>query len=85
VFELIGYLIGLAASLYVAIATIAFLWGLARFLIEAPGAIRRDLEERRRRRPTPLPRQVKRVPNEEPPALPPVRPALPPSNHDENG
>jgi hypothetical protein len=50
VIELIGYLLGLAASLYALIATLSILWGLIRFLIEAPGAIREDLEARRRRR-----------------------------------
>ncbi|HYG72063.1 MAG TPA: hypothetical protein VEC15_07220 [Actinomycetota bacterium] len=76
------YLIGFAVSLYMLAMTLSVLWGLIRFVIAAPGAIRADLEERRRHRPTPETGSPRQVPNEAPTsrrALPPARPSLPPS------
>jgi hypothetical protein len=57
---------------YAVAATVSLLWGLGRFLLAAPGAIRQDLAERRARDLEPE-RTLRYVANEAsttPPALP---------------
>jgi hypothetical protein len=82
--RVIWYLIGLFAALYALVATLAFLWGLLRFLIAAPAAIRADVEERRRRREvTEAPRPLRHIVNEAPRALPSPRPGLPAAREDD--
>jgi hypothetical protein len=84
--RVISYLIGLFAGLYALVATLAFLWGLLRFLIAAPSAIRQDMEERRRRRQVvEEPRPLRHVANEALSALPAPKPALPPARDPDVG
>jgi hypothetical protein len=78
--RVISYLIGLFTAVYALVATLAFLWGLLRFLIAVPSAIRQDMEQRRRRRRVvEEPRSPRHVANDALPALPASRPALPPT------
>lgn len=70
--RLVVFLASAFVAVYALIAAVSLLLGLARFLVEAPGAIRADLEARRRARAEP-PRPLKYVENEaedDPPALP---------------
>ena len=84
--RVISYLIGLFAAMYALVASLAFLWGLLRFLIAAPAAIRADMEERRRRREVvEEPRPLRHVANEALPALPASTPALPPARDQDVG
>jgi hypothetical protein len=50
-------------AVYALVATVSILIGLARFVLEAPGAIRADLDGRRRARAEP-PRMLRYVRNE---------------------
>jgi hypothetical protein len=79
---LIGQLIALFGALYAIAMTVSFVYGLLRFLIAAPSAIRADLEVRRRRAPDPEPRDARYVANEVETrrALPPARRELPPES-----
>jgi hypothetical protein len=80
VIRLIAWLIDVGTAAFTLVVTLSFAWGLVRFLVAAPGAIRRDLEDARsRRRPEPEAAPEGRVvPNEAtPPALPAPRPQLP--------
>jgi hypothetical protein len=73
----IVFVVTVLSVVYALAAGVSLLVGLVRFLIEAPGAIRQDLRDRRA--PTGMPRPVRYVENEEhePLALPAPR-ALPP-------
>jgi hypothetical protein len=71
--RLVVFLVELFVLVYAVAATVSFLWGLGRFLIAAPGAIRHDLAERRARHAQPA-RTLRYVANE---ASTP-RPSLPP-------
>jgi hypothetical protein len=70
-------------ALYALFATLAVLWGLLRFLIAAPAAIRADMEERRRRRDVTEAPRPGHIMNEAPRALPSPRPALPAAREDD--
>ena len=75
----IVFLVEAAVSAYVLVATVSLLGGFVCFLIQAPGAIRSDLERWRREHAAP-PRLIRHVPNEAEGLLPvlPPPPALPP-------
>jgi hypothetical protein len=81
--RLVVFLVELFLVVYAVAATISLLWGLGRFLLAAPGAIRHDLAERRARHLEPE-RTLRYVANEAPtppPSLPPAEdepPALMP-------
>jgi hypothetical protein len=72
--RLVVFLVELFLFVYLVAATVSFLWGLGRFLIAAPGAIRRDLAERRARdlQPERTLRYVENEASTPPPALPPA-------------
>ena len=80
--RLVAQLFALIGALYAIAMTLSFVYGLLRFLIAAPSAIKADLEERRRRTPVPEPREARYVANEveTPRALPPTRRELPPTS-----
>jgi len=50
VIQLLFWLIDMATTVWVVAMVASLLWGLVRFLIAAPAAIREDLENARRRR-----------------------------------
>lgn len=74
--RLIVFLLTAFVALYAVAATVSLLIGLGRFLLGAPGAIRADLQERRRvhSEPTRLLRYVRNEAERDPPALPPGHP-----------
>jgi hypothetical protein len=75
--------VGVFTTVYMVVATVSVLAGFIRFLVEAPGAIRHDMERWRETHAGP-PRIVKYVQNEVENAgeLGSPRPALPP--HDDS-
>ena len=85
--RLVVFLVDLFTVAFVVAASVSFLWGLGRFLIAAPQAIRHDLAAKRARMAEAEPR-VRHVMNEVPPpmALPSADgglPALEPSDEEE--
>ena len=83
--RLVVFLVELFLFVYLVAATVSFMWGLGRFLLAAPGAIRHDLAERRARdlQPERTLRYVENEASTPPPALPPADrelPALPPGD-----
>ncbi len=71
--RLVVFLVEAFTAIYVLVATIAFFVGLARFLFELPGALRKDIAKWKRQH-TPPPRPLRYVVNEaefRAPALPP--------------
>ena len=80
--RVIAQLFALMSALYAIAVTLSFVYGLLRFLIAAPSAIKADMGEHRRRAAVPDPRVARYVDNEAetPPALPPARPELPPAS-----
>ena len=77
----IVFLVDAAIAVYVLVATVSLLGGFVCFLIQAPGAIRSDLERWGREHAAP-PRLIRYVPNDAedyasvlppPPVLPPPR------------